>query len=91
MNDLDLMINCQWDCNYPMLFSTKLKSMRNLCPLSIKAIIKKKMMLLGGMNYDAQGDIQNYIEQKIRGLLEDPMNEYQDPNWVQAALLIELY
>ena len=39
--------------------------------------------------YDAQGFIQNYIEQKIRELLEDPMNEYQDPNWVQAALLFE--
>ena len=39
------------------------------------------------MMYDAQGFIQNYVEQKIRELLEDPMNEYQDPNWVQAALL----
>ena len=39
--------------------------------------------------YDAQGFIQNYIEQKIRELLEEPMNEYQDPNWVQAALLFE--
>jgi hypothetical protein len=39
--------------------------------------------------YDAQGFIQNYIEQKIRELLEDPMNEYQDPNWVQAALLFK--
>jgi len=37
--------------------------------------------------YDTQGDIQLYIEKKIRGLLEDPMNEYQDPNWVQAATL----
>ena len=41
------------------------------------------------MMYDAQGFIQNYIEQKIRELLEDPMNEYQDPNWVQAALLFD--
>ena len=39
--------------------------------------------------YDARGFIQNYIEQKIRDLLEDPMNEYQDPNWVQAALLFD--
>ncbi len=39
--------------------------------------------------YDAQGFIQNYIEQKIRGLLEYQMNEYQDPNWTQAALLFE--
>ena len=39
--------------------------------------------------YDAQGDIQDYIEQKIRELLEDPMNEYQDPNWVQAVLLFK--
>jgi len=37
--------------------------------------------------YDARGFIQKYIEEQIRGLLEDPMNEYQDPNWVQAALL----
>ncbi len=39
--------------------------------------------------YDARGFIQKYIEELIRGLLEDPMNEYQDPNWVQAALLFE--
>ena len=39
--------------------------------------------------FDACGFIQKYIEQKIRELLEDPMNEYQDPNWVQAALLFE--
>ena len=39
--------------------------------------------------FDARGYIQNYIEQKIRELLEDPMNEYQDPNWVQAALLFD--
>lgn len=39
--------------------------------------------------YDASGFIQKYIEEQIRGLLEDPMNEYQDPNWVQAALLFE--
>jgi len=30
--------------------------------------------------HDAGGFIQQYIEQKIRELLEDPMNEYQDPN-----------
>lgn len=39
--------------------------------------------------FDARGFIQNYIVHQIRGLLEDPMNEYQDPNWVQAALLFE--
>ncbi len=37
--------------------------------------------------YDTRGDIENYIEQKIRELLEESMNEYQDPNWVQAATL----
>ena len=39
--------------------------------------------------YDTRGDIENYIEQKIRELLEEPMNEYQDPNWVQAATLFD--
>ena len=39
--------------------------------------------------YDTRGDIENYIEQKIRELLEEPMNELQDPNWVQAATLFE--
>jgi len=39
--------------------------------------------------YDARKSIQKYIEQQIRGLLGDPMNEYQDPNWVQAAILFE--
>ena len=41
------------------------------------------------MMYDAAGSIEQYIEKKIRALLEDPMNEYQDPNWVQAAFLFE--
>ncbi|TKJ23930.1 MAG: hypothetical protein CEE43_01840 [Promethearchaeota archaeon Loki_b32] len=39
--------------------------------------------------YDACAFIQEYIEIQIRELLEDPMNEYQDPNWVQATLLFE--
>ena len=39
--------------------------------------------------YDTRGDIENYIEQKIRELLEEPMNEYQDPNWVQAATFFD--
>jgi len=39
--------------------------------------------------YDACAFIQEYIEIQIREFLEDPMNEYQDPNWVQAALLFE--
>lgn len=37
--------------------------------------------------YDAQADIQGYIEKSIRELLEEDMNELQDPNWVQAATL----
>ena len=36
---------------------------------------------------DTQGDIGNYIEQKVRDLLEYDMNEYQDPVWIQAAEL----
>ena len=39
------------------------------------------------MKCDARGLIENFIEKKIRTLLEDPMNEFQDPNWVQAAEL----
>lgn len=34
---------------------------------------------------DTRGNIANYIERKIRDLLEYNMNEYQDPAWVQAA------
>jgi len=37
--------------------------------------------------YDTRVDIQGYIEHEIRKLLEEEMNEYQDPNWVQAATL----
>ncbi|MHA1750219.1 MAG: hypothetical protein ACTSYF_16430, partial [Promethearchaeota archaeon] len=36
---------------------------------------------------DTKGYIENFIEQKIRNLLEYDMNEYQDPAWVQAAEL----
>jgi len=39
--------------------------------------------------YDACGCIQKYIFEKIRDLLETSMNEYQDPNWVQAAELFQ--
>ena len=39
--------------------------------------------------YDTQADIQGYIEKSIRKLLEEDMNELQDPNWVQAATLFE--
>ncbi|MFX1297545.1 MAG: hypothetical protein ACFFD2_22170 [Promethearchaeota archaeon] len=39
------------------------------------------------MKCDARGLIENFIKKKIRTLLEDPMNEFQDPNWVQAAEL----
>lgn len=38
---------------------------------------------------DARGNITNYIEQKVRALLNYDMNEYQDPAWVQAAELFE--
>jgi len=36
---------------------------------------------------DTKGAITNYIERKVRNLLEYDMNEYQDPAWVQAAEL----
>ena len=36
---------------------------------------------------DARGNIANHIAIKIRELLETPLNEYQDPAWVQAAEL----
>ena len=36
---------------------------------------------------DTRGNIANYIERKVRELLEYDMNEYQDPAWVQAAEL----
>lgn len=39
------------------------------------------------MKCDTQGYIENFIEEKIRALLEDSLNEFQDPNWVQAAEL----
>jgi len=39
--------------------------------------------------HNTKWDIANYIQQKIRGLLEDDMNEYQDPAWVQAAELFK--
>jgi len=39
------------------------------------------------MKCDAKGLIENFMEKEIRALLEDPMNEFQDPNWVQAAEL----
>ncbi|MFX0074330.1 MAG: hypothetical protein ACFE96_02730 [Candidatus Hermodarchaeota archaeon] len=44
---------------------------------------------MAGTDYkmDARGFIQNFIEQKVRFLLEYDMNEYQDPAWVQAAEL----
>ncbi len=41
------------------------------------------------MRDDALAFIGDYIQKQIRELLEDPMNEYQDPNWVQAAELFE--
>jgi len=36
---------------------------------------------------DTRGYIANFVEQKVRDLLEYDMNEYQDPAWVQAAEL----
>ncbi len=36
---------------------------------------------------DTKEYIANYIEQKVRDLLEYDMNEYQTPAWVQAAEL----
>ena len=36
---------------------------------------------------DTKGGIENFIEQKVRELLEYDMNEYQNPAWVQAAEL----
>ncbi|KKL91579.1 hypothetical protein LCGC14_1893280 [marine sediment metagenome] len=41
------------------------------------------------MLFDARSDIEGFIAHKIRELLEDPMNEYQDPNWLQAAILFD--
>lgn len=40
---------------------------------------------------DMRGDIANIIALKLRELLKTPMNEYQDPAWVQAAeLFVEI-
>ena len=36
---------------------------------------------------DTRGNIANFIEQKVRDLLEYDMNEYQDTAWIQAAEL----
>ena len=41
--------------------------------------------------FDVRGDIANQIALKIRELLETPLNEYQDPAWVQAVeLFVEI-
>ena len=41
--------------------------------------------------FDVRGDIANLIALKIRELLETPLNEYQDPAWVQATeLFVEI-
>ena len=44
---------------------------------------------MAGLDYmfDTCGYIQKYIGKKIRELFERSTNEYQDPNWVQAAEL----
>lgn len=39
--------------------------------------------------FDARSEIEDFIEQRIRKLLEEPMNSFQEPNWVQAATLFE--
>ena len=36
---------------------------------------------------DTRGNIANFIERKVRDLLEYEMNEYQNPAWVQTAEL----
>ncbi len=38
---------------------------------------------------DTKGGIENFIQQKVRDLLEYDMNEYQNPAWAQAAELFE--
>ena len=41
--------------------------------------------------FDVRGDIANIVALKIRELLKTPLNEYQDPPWVQAAeLFVEI-
>jgi len=41
--------------------------------------------------FDVRGDIANQVAFKIRELLETPLNEYQDPAWVQATeLFVEI-
>lgn len=41
--------------------------------------------------YDVRGSIANRVALKIRELLETPLNEYQDPAWVQAVeLFVEI-
>ena len=40
---------------------------------------------------DTRGNIANQVAIKIRELFETPLNEYQDPAWVQAAeLFVEI-
>ena len=39
--------------------------------------------------FDARSEIEDLIEQRIRKLLEESMNSFQEPNWVQAATLFE--
>lgn len=41
--------------------------------------------------FDVRGGIANLVALKIKELLETPLNEYQDPAWVQAAeLFVEI-
>ena len=39
--------------------------------------------------FDARREIEDFTEQRIRKLLEEPLNSFQEPNWVQAATLFE--
>lgn len=39
--------------------------------------------------FNDRREILDYMEHKIRRLLDEPLNEFQDPNWVQAATLFE--
>lgn len=39
--------------------------------------------------FDARNEIEDFTEQRICKLLEEPMNSFQEPNWIQAATLFE--
>ncbi len=39
--------------------------------------------------FDVRSEIEDFMEHRIRKLLEEPMNSFQEPNWVQAETLFE--